>query len=193
MAERDLESDDAAQLDNNPARWAPDPRTWGPSGWAALDSRLAALAAPLIIRTHARHVVSDTPGIVHLLRAHPPPHVNVLVDPVSMLTPEMLKSGHAADHLRRTFEAIASPLLPRPVAGVIVAGVCTLPPTAGSADPSPQSCTPTSLLHSDQPPQLAALIRSLAMQLPAEIPRVLIGDDAHSQRDWLLAAHHPRG
>jgi hypothetical protein len=105
-----------------------DPRTWGPAGWAALGEACERLApvlhnegAVLVLRTHARHVLSDVPSCIRFVRerrardgeAGP---LRVLLDPASMIAESM--RDLAEDHLRRIAEAI--PLLGHGLAGVVV-------------------------------------------------------------------------
>ncbi|MBX3387560.1 MAG: hypothetical protein KF768_13410 [Phycisphaeraceae bacterium] len=94
-----------------------DPRTWmGAYGWRALDEALrtnsanASVDRPLILRTHARHVLSDVPSVLRFLRAAEFARAGLLLDAVSMLTPAMVASPQqAVDHLTRLVEDVRSP------------------------------------------------------------------------------------
>lgn len=112
-----------------------DPRTWGPKGWAALESAVKALRdanVRLCLRPHARHVVSDPIGCRRLLEAEWAANLELLYDPWSMLAESMLTSGDktVADHVRRMYEEIVRFPPER------LAGVCALPkhPIAGVAE-----------------------------------------------------------
>lgn len=74
------------------------PRQWLPSSRAVWD-RVAQSAdrARLILRPHARHLLSDGPGCLNYLRGGE--ERRLLLDPVAMLEPEMLPD--ADDHVRR--------------------------------------------------------------------------------------------
>ncbi|MBY0261472.1 MAG: hypothetical protein K2Q20_03975, partial [Phycisphaerales bacterium] len=75
----------------------------------------------VVLRPHARHVVSDVPGCRKVLGAEWGRGVSLLVDPMSMMTPAMLNSREAEDHLLRVLEMVGELDLGR-VAGVVVAG-----------------------------------------------------------------------
>jgi hypothetical protein len=92
-------------------------QTWGPTGRAAFRafiermSNAGALGPPgagtLCFRPHARHVLADPTTCLSFLRAHEqdePRRFELLLDPVAMLTPDML--ADAEDHLVRTFVAL---------------------------------------------------------------------------------------
>lgn len=99
-----------------------DPRTWGPKGWEALEGAVGGRdGGRVVLRPHARHVVSDVPGCRKVLGAEWGRGVSLLVDPMSMMTPAMLKSREAEDHLLRVLEMVGE-LDPGRVAGVVVAG-----------------------------------------------------------------------
>ena len=96
-------------------------RTWTPRAWEALRSRIEAAAesrpstGELLLRPHSRHVISDPQACVMLLKDLPQ-GVGILLDPVSMLTPDMLPA--AEDHIARALEIAAFPR----IAGVLIAG-----------------------------------------------------------------------
>lgn len=88
-------------------RFEADPRTWSATGWAKLDAfceLLASAGAACVFRTHARHVLSDVPGCAKFLQTWGERGFGVLIDPVSMLTPEMEASAMRADLLTRIDE-----------------------------------------------------------------------------------------
>lgn len=92
--------------------FAPDPRAWLPASMPAflerlrrLEPVLAARRIRLLIRPHARHIVSDGPRCAALFRPEwraAAPHVGLALDPAAMLEPSMLLVG--ADHIRRALE-----------------------------------------------------------------------------------------
>ena len=95
----------------------PDPRAWLPASMPAFLERLRALEPVLaarrirlLIRPHARHIVSDGPRCAALFRPEwrsAAAHVGLALDPAAMLEPSMLPVG--ADHVRRALE-LAGPL-----------------------------------------------------------------------------------
>ena len=99
-----------------------DPRTWGVKGWDALRARVESGERGVVVRPHARHVVSDVPGCRRLLESSWATQrgVRLCYDPASMVVPGMM--GRIEDHLRRMYEAIE--LFPMERLGmVVVAGV----------------------------------------------------------------------
>ncbi|MDX9910845.1 MAG: hypothetical protein RBS39_03335 [Phycisphaerales bacterium] len=83
------------------------PLTWMPAARAALEQRLLdarRMGLALALRPHARHAISDVPGVLDLARRHE--HARVLLDPLAMLTDDMLP--RAADHLRRILSDLAT-------------------------------------------------------------------------------------
>lgn len=82
--------------------WSAAFETWGPAGRAAFDKRIDALAGRtdrVLIRPHARHVVSDIPSVATLARRFEGGSVGVLLEPAALFTPEMLPD--ADEHLER--------------------------------------------------------------------------------------------
>lgn len=163
-----------------------DPRTWGTRGWAALDAALAEVLAGIpsvVIRPHARHVVSDIPGCARVLRAWGAKGLRLLGDPVSMLTPTLLAGSTGLDVLARGYEALAAPPMSPDESegcvrangglwGVVVAnvvldermGVRACPLTEGLLD-------------------AAMIARLAAAHVPRGVPLVLIeGDEADQLR-----------
>lgn len=128
-----------------------DPRTWGAAGWSALELACAAATedanVTVLIRPHARHVVSDVPGIRRFattIAARCRGRFELLLDPASMLDTAHLDRGTAADTLRRIAEELPTFHTPDfPLAGVVVAnvrrtddGLKAAPVDAGELDPA---------------------------------------------------------
>ena len=93
--------------------FARDPRTWLPPGRAALERWLdAALSETerrggrLLVRPHARHVISDAHTAVSLLDARAGAPLGLALDPAALLEASMLTD--LDDHLVRTL-ALAGP------------------------------------------------------------------------------------
>lgn len=105
--------------------------TWMPAGRQALSDYLDAALdrcggrTTLLLRTHARHVVSDAVAARALLAERSDPSLGLAFDPAACLEPEML--ADAEDHLVRLFE-IAGPL-----AEVVI--LRSLEPSADSGEP----------------------------------------------------------
>lgn len=146
-----------------------DPRTWGPKGWAAVERACGGmdeLAGSLLIRPHARHVVSDVPGCRRLLDADWAAGLGLAYDPASMCSEAMVVGGRLEDHLRRMYEAIE--LMPAGrIGAVIVAGVAAGGPTGARLTPLSESGA------------LGAIIAKLASRhIPEGVGRlVLSGSD----------------
>lgn len=94
--------------------FAPSPRNWLPGSrerLAAWCDRIAedlhAARARLLLRPHARHVLSDIPGVRSFLDARPDDTIGLLLDPAGMMEPAMLEEAD-------TFlERLTDTLLPR--------------------------------------------------------------------------------
>lgn len=110
-----------------------DPGNWSPRAWEALRSACAAVAARtrarILVRPHARHIVSDLPGIECFARqvgADHPGRFAIALDPASMLDQRHVDLGVAPDTLRRIAEAIPRLGTPDcPLAAVIIANART--------------------------------------------------------------------
>jgi hypothetical protein len=122
-------------------RFVHDPRLWQPAAWSMLIDRLRALAPigvgtgqRLLIRPHARHIVSDIPACLKLAGqiVGTPGTTGVsgglerfglLMDWPGMLTPSMLAS--LDDHLERLLSGIQTlnQVYPHVVAGAILGDV----------------------------------------------------------------------
>lgn len=90
---------------------ARDVRTWGPEGMAALNeacdagvARAAAAGGRLLVRPHARHVLSDVQRCLTFMLKRQGQPLGLLLDPAALLDSTML--GRAADHLRRAIETL---------------------------------------------------------------------------------------
>jgi hypothetical protein len=88
-------------------------RTWTPGAWQRLQHHLTTTSAELLLRPHARHIVSDAQACVLLVRDLPS-NIRLLLDPISMLEPAMLND--AQDHIARILDLAES------AAGIIIAG-----------------------------------------------------------------------
>ena len=116
-----------AQSDIETGAFEPSLATWTRPGQEAfvewLTSQLRAHndSSPLLLRPHARHVLSDPQRVLSSFRDRSSSPVRLLLEPTAFLTPEMIDD--ADDHLRRAFEA----LLPqRWTWGTLLTGATTL-------------------------------------------------------------------
>lgn len=153
-----------------PGHWPRDPQTWTKPGQAALDAALDTLlpefsaTRPLLLRPHARHVLSDAPRSLNLLRARTDQPLQLVLDPAAMLEPSMLI--HAEDHYRRVLGALADHPA---VAALIVTGAREIAHDDGPA------IIPTRLADSQIP---AALIARLVREIvPPTLPRIVLPGD----------------
>ncbi len=120
-----------------------DPRTWMSAGREAFAEGLERAAqairsrgGTICLRPHARHVLSDTPSLRTLLGVQkggavvgPPPGIEILLDPIAMLTPRMLAT--VEDHLERVLSLVAT--LPG-VIGIVACNVAAASAEALAAD-----------------------------------------------------------
>jgi len=116
-------------------QWARDPAAFGPAAQEQLLAALDRLAPTLtergwrlLLRPHARHVVSDGPGALACLaaideRGWP---IGLALDPESMLEDDMRPA--ALDHLTRVFESVG------PRAEVVITGPDHADAAAGLID-----------------------------------------------------------
>ena len=98
-----------------------DPRTWGPRAWDELGARVGReVYGGVVIRPHAKHVVSDVPGCRRLIESDwaIARDVHLCYEPAGMMTIGML--ARAEDHLRRMYEAIE--LMPSERLAMVVVG-----------------------------------------------------------------------
>ncbi len=155
-----------------------DPRTWGPRGWAALhaacDAAAPALEAGgrvLVLRTHARHVLSDPRACVKFLAERAGGPLAVLPDAASMIERSML--GLVEDHLDRIFAAL--PALAGPL-GCVLANVRAEGSSAGVDRELEQAPTVLAPIHAGAVP-VAGLLARWQRHVPASVPVVLVGGE----------------
>lgn len=83
--------------------WYERTASWLPSAATERERVVSALVgAGAIIRPHARHLISDIPGCLNLLRKHE--GVKLLLEPAAMLEPSMMET--ATDHFDRMLTAL---------------------------------------------------------------------------------------
>ncbi len=85
------------------------PLIWSPASWAKFEVGLRHVAAMagerrVLVRPHARHVVSDLPSCLRVLERTSVENARVLLDPAAMLTEDMQKN--AEDHVTRILEGL---------------------------------------------------------------------------------------
>jgi len=161
--------------DTDPDPFAADPRSWMPGGSAMPEflARLDALVPILrrtrvrvLIRPHARHIVSDVPRAVAMLHHHSKsttPHFGLALEPSALLEPSMVPA--AIDHARRALESLGHR-----------ASIVILTNIAGPA--SPDAWFTLSRLESGLIPG-AELVNLAEHLVPHDCPiAVLPGDDA---------------
>jgi hypothetical protein len=102
------------------------PRTWARPGWERLAEACRLVTrtseATVLIRPHARHVVSDVPGIRHFastIAAEHPGRFGLLLDPVAMLESGHLARHDADDAIARVLDEVGT--LGLPVAAIVAA------------------------------------------------------------------------
>jgi len=107
-----LWSGSCAELDDPPGNlFDAHPRTWAAHGWAALERACAHAAAAttdtILIRPHARHVLSDIPSLkrfAHTIAPDHPGRFELFIDPPSMLDTTHHDRGLAPDTIARILE-----------------------------------------------------------------------------------------
>jgi len=89
------------------------PATWMPAGrdaWTrfldAAEPELARRGGRLLVRPHARHVVSDVTAAASMLAGRDPARLGVALDPAACFEATMLPD--AEDHLRRMFRVLGA-------------------------------------------------------------------------------------
>lgn len=106
----------------------PHVRNWSPAAWTLVRERLKTYLSPeseesggneggggVWLRPHAAHIVSDIPSCVRFLEivrdlrdaGSAASTTGILVDPLSMLSPQMATSPNAADYLVRVCDWLA--------------------------------------------------------------------------------------
>lgn len=151
--------------------WPRDPRSWTTDSRATLDAALDRLLAiapfttgtSLLLRPHARHLLSDIPRCLNLLRSRANQPLGLVLDPAAMLEPSML--NHAEDHCRRILEALADHPA---VAGVVVTNI------RRSAVAGDEALIPSPLCAGELPP---TLLLSLARELAPSLPLIVLPGD----------------
>ena len=164
-----------------------DTAVWSGPGWAALEARLEtivpafeAAGARLLIRPHARHVVSDVPTVRRLLGRFESAALGVFLEPAAMLTAGM--AGDARDHLGRILWALARH---ERTAAVLLTGAER--PALGEGDPEhddilvPAPLTRGALGYHD----LLAVLREHGR---FERPLAVLDEDVGAQIDLLREA-----
>ena len=159
--------------------FAPDPAAWLPASMPALLARLESLEpllvaqrVRLLIRSHARHILSDAPRCGVLLRApwrSTHPHIGLALDPAAMVEPSMVPT--ALDHIRRSLEALA-----HRASIVILTNFIAPDPAVPDA-----ALHPARLAEGVIPaPELNALATAL---IPADCPLAVLEGDAAAHPD----------
>jgi hypothetical protein len=128
-------------------------RTWSRGAWEKLESEVEPMAGRILIRPHARHVLSDAQSCVTFFRKHG--GVALLLDPVAMLTPEMV--GRAEEHLERTVGTLGGQ-----AAAVVVSGAARVETAWGAELVSGEGAVARDLVE-----------RVVERWVPSEIPRVV--------------------
>lgn len=87
------------------------PFIWGLPAWEKFEAALRAVAMlagarKVLVRPHARHVMSDMPSCLRVLERTSVENARVLLDPAAMLTDDMRSAG-AEDHVTRILEGLA--------------------------------------------------------------------------------------
>jgi hypothetical protein len=152
-----------------------DPATWSPGGWKEFERACVRMGkdagdARVIIRPHARHVLSDPQRSLTFLRAHER-RLGLLLDPFAMLESTML--ARVDEHLERAMDA----LIEHPgVEGVVACNVIERETQDGvSLVPTPIE---RGLVASD-------LILKMVRRVPPHMPIVLL-DEAFESDAALL-------
>jgi hypothetical protein len=160
--------------DDYPQR--PDPRTWGPRGWEALEASIRAClrrqGPRLLVRTAHTDVLSDAPSCIRFLDRREEwgggssgvDRLGILLDPAAMIAPSMIAT--AEDHIARILEIVAA--LPG-VDGVVAANIKAHNGQA-VATPFHMGMVP--------PDRLGALLR---VHVPVGTPIVLKDEDLDNQ------------
>lgn len=152
---------------------APGVRTWGRAGREAFEElcdRLAETTRPrgvtVLVRSHARHVLSDTPSCADFLRRRAGDGLGLLLDTASMLTPSML--AHGAEHVARIVGDLAS------MTGVGAVLLANAERTAPGSDDL--RLVPLTRGEIDAP-----LLAAAAGGVPRGVPVVLVDEELHAQ------------
>lgn len=151
---------------------------WGPGAWESLEKacqslapRLAQGGGRLLLRPHARHILSDVQRCLKLLLQFEGQPVGLALDAASMLEASMM--GHAPDHLRRAFETLG----PRCDAAWLSSVAFDAPPPPGLDDAEAwEDAEPISrLVELGKGLIDPGLLGSLLEFVPRETPIILSG------------------
>jgi sugar phosphate isomerase/epimerase len=156
--------------------FARDPRTWSPTAWKEFERacngfshRADMDAREILIRPHARHVLSDPQRCLTFVRRHEHHGLRLLLDPFSMLEASMLP--RVEEHLARAFDALIEH---ERVVAVVMANVA-----AAEGD------APLRLVPIERGVIPFEILAGLAKRIPRSLPIVQLDDDHESQRKWL--------
>ena len=157
--------------------FADEPRTWMQPGHNALHAFCASVAPALesdakrlLLRPHARHVLSDPQGALDFLRTHAEGPFGLALSPCDLLLPEMLP--HLEEHLER-------------ILGVLAPQVDIL--FLEDAQPGDDG---TSMTHAPIGEGIlpVELTRQLLGELPEEMPLVVRPTETRQALAWIGAA-----
>lgn len=174
------------------APFASHPLTWSSRAWAALHAACDALTRvltdsgrTLLVRTHARHVLSDPRACLKFAAERGPASpVMALPDIAAMIDVSMLPT--VEDHLVRLFAALPSITS---AAGAVLANVASPAesPDTERDELGVQEALTTTPVHRGMVP-VSVLADGWRSHMPAEVPMVLVGDDLPDQLAALAAA-----
>ncbi len=174
------------------APFASHPLTWSTRGWAALHAACDALTRTLtesgrtlLVRTHARHVLSDPRACLKFAAERGPASpVVVLPDIAAMIDVSMLPT--VDDHLERLFATLPSIA---GAAGAVLANVARAAeaPDAGPDELGAGPAASPAPIHRGAVP-VSLLVAGWQAHMPADAPMVLLGDDLPDQLAALAAA-----
>ncbi len=172
--------------------FASHPLTWSARGWAALHAACDALTRvltesgrALLLRTHARHVLSDPRACLKFAAERGPVSpIVVLPDIAAMIDVSMLPT--IEDHLGRLFAALPSIT---GAAGAVLANVASPAesPDTERDELGAQGALTASPIHRGVVP-VSVLADGWKSHMPADAPVVLVGDDVPDQLAALAAA-----
>jgi len=154
--------------------FADEPRTWMQPGHAALEAfcqsvapALASAGKRLLLRPHARHVLSDPQSALDFLRTHGDEPFGLAVSPCDLLLPEMLED--LPEHLERILGVLA------PRAEILF---------LEDARPAEDGATMTHAPIGEGVLPMA-LTRQLLAQLPDTMPLVVRPTESRQALAWL--------
>lgn len=160
-------------------------RTHGGEGMRALLATVEAVrpglessGAQLCLLPHAAHVLSDVPSCVLFLRSAAAEGVQLVVDPVALLTPTML--DRAEEHLERILGALAG----HP-------GVAALRLTSARLGPDGAGLEPIGLHRAAESVVDARLLIGLSARHAGPGPDWIILEDGLAEQQELLRMYGP--